>query len=243
MKRLILAIALLACVTSFARAADPLTMGAAPVAPAKPTGIHFIYLIRHGVYDRDDKADDRVGNRLNALGHEQAHLIGKRLAGLPVKIHALVASDFSRARETAEDIGAELHMTAEPETLIHECTPTADHPEYNTFHSADDIALCVSNLEAAWQKYFVPTPDADTHDVLVCHGNVTRWLVLKAMGADVHKWYGADIANASLTIIAVRPDGTTRLVTYSDTGHIPVDKQTWAGRGAGWSKPVVRGMK
>jgi hypothetical protein len=73
---------------------------------------------------------------------------------------------------------------------------------------------------------------------------VTRWLVLKAMGADVRKWYGADIANASLTIIAVRPDSTTRLVTYSDTGHIPVDKQTWAGRGAGWgAKPAARGMK
>jgi len=199
MKRLILAIALLACAGSFARAADPST---AQTAPARPTGVHFIYLIRHGMYDRDDKVDDRVGNALSPLGHEQARLLGARLAALPIKFHALVSSDFTRARETADDIGVLIHMTAVRDSLIHECTPTAEHPEYNTNHTSDDITLCVSNLEAAWAKYFVPTPDADTHDLLVCHGNVIRWLMLKSMGADVRRWYGSDIANASLTIIA-----------------------------------------
>jgi len=30
-------------------------------------------------------------------------------------------------------------------------------------------------------------------------------------------------------------------VMYSDVGHIPVEKQTWAGRGAGWGKPAGAG--
>ena len=60
-----------------------------------------------------------------------------------------------------------------------------------------------------------------------------RWLTLKTLGADVTKWYGPDIANASLTVIAVRADGSRRLVTFSDTGHLPAGEQTWAGRGMG----------
>jgi len=73
--------------------------------------------------------------------------------------------------------------------------------------------------------------------VLVCHGNVIRWLACRALGADLHAWQHLEIANASLTVIAVRPDGGVRLVEFSDTGHLPVDEQTWTGKGAGWPAP------
>jgi serine/threonine-protein phosphatase PGAM5 len=149
-----------------------------------------------------------------------------------------VTSDFLRARQTAADMGARMHLTPQVDTLIHECTPTPEHPEYATYHSPEDVAHCAATLETVRARYLVPTPAADTWDVLVCHGNVIRWLTLKALGADVRNWYGPDIANASLTVIAVRPDGTCRLVTFSDTGHIPAEKQTWAGRGLGAKKPV-----
>ena len=233
-------IALLACCLALAgataRAAD---------APA-PKGVHFIYLIRHGAYDPDTvQTDDRIGSALNALGHEQAKLVGARLAGLHIRFRSLVSSDFTRARQTADEIGAILHMTPVRDSLIHECTPTADNPSYMRNHTADETALCESNLAAAWAKYVVPTPDADTHDLLVCHGNVTRWMVAKTLGCDPRQWSHMDIGNASLTIIAVRPDGTTRLVMFSDVGHIPLEKQTWTGRGAGWDPKgaVGRGMK
>jgi serine/threonine-protein phosphatase PGAM5 len=233
MKRLVLALALLATLPAFALAAD---------APPRPRGVHFIYLIRHGMYDPDTvQTDDRLGSALNALGHEQAKLVGQRLAGLPVKFHALVSSDFTRARETADDIGAILHMAPVRDSLIHECTPTADRDDWMRNHSAADIALCESNLQAAWAKYFVATPDADTHDLLVSHGNVTRWLVARTLGMDPKTWSKFDIANCSLTIIAVRPDGVARLVTFSDSGHIPVAKQTWTGRGPGWDPKTAVG--
>ncbi len=218
-----------------------LLAASAPVARAQAhadsarasRGVHYVFLVRHGMYDRDDNADDRTGNALNALGHEQARLLGARLAAMGIRFHSLVTSDFTRARQTAEDIGAAIHMAPAVDTLIHECTPTREHPEYSTYHSADDIAGCVSQLEAAYAKYFRPSPAADTWDVLVCHGNVIRWLTLKSLGADVRRWYVPDIGNASLTVLAVRPDGSIRLVTFSDTGHLPLEKQTWAGRGMG----------
>jgi hypothetical protein len=35
-------------------------------------------------------------------------------------------------------------------------------------------------------------------------------------------------------IKVVRPDGSVRVVTYSDAGHLPVGMQTWSGKGGGW---------
>ncbi len=234
MKRWILTVALLATTISFAHAAD--APGAAP-NKARARGVHFVYLIRHGVYDRDTTVtDDRIGSGLNALGHEQAKLVGARLAQLPVKLHSLVSSDFTRARQTADDIGAVVGMTPTRDSLLHECTPTADGDNYMNNHPGGSVALCEANLQAAWARYFTPTPDADQHDVLVCHGNVIRWLVAKALGMDSTRWTRMDIANASLTVINIRADGSTHLVTFSDAGHIPVEKQTWAGVGGGWGK-------
>lgn len=209
--------------------------GAAEAAP-EPQGIRFVYLIRHGVYDRVDSLDDRVANGLNALGREQARLLGKRLAALPVKPRLLVTSDLARARETANVIGSVLSMTPEQDTLLAECTPPSSRPGFDETQDPKEMASCVANLESAWAKYFRASPDRDTHDLLVCHGNVIRWLVNRAVANDVRHWTSLDIANGSLTVIAVRADGTTRLVLYSDVGHLPVAKQTWAGRGAGWGK-------
>jgi serine/threonine-protein phosphatase PGAM5 len=196
-----------------------------------------VYLIRHGMYDRDSLADDRVGNGLNALGREQARMVGARLAALPVKVHALVSSDFTRARETATIVGEALGMTPGVDSLLHECAPLSTRAELMRNHAPESLALCDSNLMAAWAKFMRPTPEADTHDVLVCHGNVIRWFVARALGTDTRQWANMDIANASISVLAVRPDGTTRLVMFSDVGHIPVEKQTWTGRGAGWGAP------
>ena len=231
--QLVAATVALLCLAPAARGAD----APKPVAQA-PKGVHYIYLVRHGVYDRDTVVtDDRIGSPLNALGHEQAKLIGERLAKLPVKLHALVTSDYTRARQTADDIGQLIGMTPVSDSLIHECTPTTDRADIMRDQTPADIALCESNLNAAWAKYFTPTPDADQHDVLVCHGNVTRWLVAHALGMDPKTWLKFDIGNCSLTVLGVRSDGSVRMTMFSDVGHIPVEKQTWTGAGGGWSKP------
>jgi serine/threonine-protein phosphatase PGAM5 len=208
-----------------ARAADP---------PRSGPGIHYLLLIRHGTYDRDTTVSDVLANGLNALGHEQAHLVGARLAALPVQPASLVTSNYRRARETAEDIGQEMKRAATIDTLLHECTPSSDRPDDLRGHRTDEIAACDSNLARAWARYMVPTPDADRHDILVCHGNVIRWFVSHAVANDPRRWPWLEIGNASITILAVRPDGTIRLVCFSDVGHLPLAKQTWSGKGAGW---------
>ncbi len=233
MRRFALALALLAGLACAA-------IAAAPDAPRPATGNHFVFLVRHGAFDRNDGLSELTDNPLNALGHEQARRLGERLADMNVPFTRFATSDFLRARQTAEDIGAVLHRHPDVDTLIRECTPTPEHPEYTTYHSPEDIAHCVESLEAVWSRYFAPTPQGDTWDLLVCHGNVIRWLVARATGADERHWYANDIANASLTVIAIRPDGSMRLVTYSDVGHLPPALQKWAGRGWGSRAPTRR---
>lgn len=213
------------------------SLAAIAAGPPKPAGIHYVYFIRHGIYDYDSTADEVAGNGLNALGHEQARLIGARLASLPVKPASLVSSTLRRARETADDMGVAMGMTPQRDSLLQECTPTSERADYMANHTAGEIALCDSNLAAAWAKYMVPTPDADRHDVLVAHGNVIRWFVSHAVVGDTRRWHTLEIGNGSLTILSVRPDGTTRLVIFSDVGHLPPSKQTWTGKGAGWGAP------
>ena len=145
-----------------------------------------------------------------------------------------MSSDYTRARETADDIGSALGMEAERDTLIQECYPSTDRPERDREHDPAEVALCESKLEAAWTKYFRPAGDADAHDILVCHGNVIRWFVSRALGCDERHWLAMDIGNASLTVVSVRGDGTPRLLLYSDVGHLPPGRQTWVGRGPGW---------
>lgn len=207
----------------------------AQAPPADTSGIRYVYLIRHGDYARDSVDDDRVQGALTPLGHEQARLLAARLKALPVRFSALVSSDFLRAMQSADDIGRVLGMAPQRDSLLHECGFRSYRTDFRRTTEAE-VAACDSNGVHAWARYFVPSRGGDAHVLLVCHGNVIRWLVCRAIGADPQRWAAMEIANGSLTIVAVRPDGTTRLVAYSDTGHLPLAKQTWTGRGAGWGR-------
>jgi serine/threonine-protein phosphatase PGAM5 len=211
---------------------------AAATATPQP-GLRTIYLIRHGFYDRADSADDRVGKHLVQLGRDQAILVGHRLSQLPVKMTTLTSSMLTRAMETGDLMGQALHMNVGRDSLLNECGPHRNYTGTSRDRDSTESAAAELQLERAWAKYVRPSPDGDAHDVLVCHGNVIRWMTCKAMGVDTKQWAAMDIGNGSLTVIVVRPDGTTRLVTYSDVGHLPVDKQSWTGRGGNWAPPVA----
>jgi len=228
--------ALLVCALFLSASATALAQGSGPPAAA-PSGIHFVYLVRHGIYDRDTSAtDDRVANGLNKLGHEQAALVGERLAKLPVKFDRLISSELLRAAQTADDMAKAMKLPPTRDATLNECTPTTSNTRIMASEKPQDVAECDSLRAVNWTRYFSPTPERDTYDVLVCHGNVIRWTWMRAMGADTKEWANLDCGNASITIISVRPNGSMRAVMYSDVGHIPVEKQTWSGRGGGWVK-------
>jgi serine/threonine-protein phosphatase PGAM5 len=224
-------------------AALALPIAHSATAATPPTGLRTIYLIRHGFYDRADSSDDRVGKHLVQIGRDQALLVGKRLSELPVKMTTLTSSTLTRAMETADLMGQTLHMSVTRDSLLSECTPPRNRAGTTRDPDSTEAAAAEIQLQQAWAKYMRPSPDGDAHDVLVCHGNVIRWMTCKALGVDTKQWATMDIGNGSLTVIVIRPDGTLRLVTFSDVGHLPVEKQTWSGKGGNWTAPTVAEVK
>ncbi len=198
-------------------------------AAAEPAGdgVRTVYLIRHGDYDSADERDADVGKALTPLGVAQARLLGARLRGMPVEFTSLTSSTMTRARQTALVIGEELPklaLTSTPE--LSECTPTTWREDVMADEKPEDVAACDARLDEAFAAYLTPSPEADRHDLVVCHGNVIRWFVTRALKVDPHAWLGMSIANCSLTVITVKPDGAMKVLSFSDSGHLPPNLET-----------------
>jgi len=198
---------------------------------ADAKGIRTVYLIRHGEYDQTDTSNSGIEKKLTPLGIAQARLVSARLKGMPVEFTLLTSSTMTRARETAMVINEDFPKLALiQDSLICECTPPSWRKDVVAGETESDLNKCVENLEKAFVEFFVPSPDSiDRNDIIVCHGNVIRYFVTKALKADPMSWLQMSITNCSLTIICVMPDGTMKLDTFSDYGHIPENMRTFTG--------------
>ena len=67
---------------------------------------------------------------------------------------------------------------------------------------------------------FTTPVTADRRELLVTHGNLIRWLTCRALGAP-DGWVNLTDYHCALTVLLHRPDGTARVLTYNDTGHLP----------------------
>lgn len=204
---------------------------AAAVLPTDAKPVRNLYLIRHGEYVHDENCDEAVGCELDALGREQARLVAARLDAMPIAFTSLQTSPYTRARGTAAIIAAQLGFS-EPAIQgdIRECTPTTRRQDVMAGLKPGEAAECEAQLAQAAARLLVPaTAGRDEHDIVVCHGNVIRWLTCRALGVDVDAWLGMSIANCSLTIIQVKADGSCKLVSFADSGHIPWSQTTYPG--------------
>lgn len=194
-------------------------------------GTRTIYFIRHGDYTpQDDSIPDSV-NVLTPLGIAQARLVSTRLKSMNINFNSLISSTMTRAKQTAEIINKDFpELVPEQSDLIKECTPPTWREDVMADIKADEVEECVKNLEEAFQKYFIPSPDdKDRNDIIVCHGNVIRYFVTKVLQVDSMAWLQMSISNCSLTIIRVLPNGNRKLDAFSDYGHIPENMRTFTG--------------
>jgi serine/threonine-protein phosphatase PGAM5 len=206
-----------------------LFLGLAPALAAEPQApaARTIVLVRHGNYVDDPGADTRLGPHLSSLGVAQAHLVGARLAGLPTRFDALYASPLQRARDTAAVIAEDFPgRQFEVVDDLAECTPPTRRTEITAHDKPEDLASCQAQFDRAFARFFRPATGHEETDLLVCHGNVIRYLVTRALGVDTKAWLEMSPGHASITRIRVEADGRFKVISVGDVGHLPPNLRT-----------------
>ena len=208
-----------------------LVVGYGQNSDAGENGTRTIYLIRHGEYTPQDDNIPDSENVLTPLGIAQARLVSARLKAMNIKFSSLTSSTMTRAKQTAMVINKDFpDLNLEESDLIRECTPPTWRKDVmagvDTVHRVE----CVENLEKAFKEFFIPSPDQnDRNDIIVCHGNVIRYFVTKVLKVNTMSWLQMTIGNCSLTVVRIKSDGTMKLVSFNDVGHIPTNLQTETG--------------
>lgn len=193
-------------------------------APAART----ILLIRHGNYVADASADTRLGPHLAPIGVAQADLVAARLAALP-RFDGLYVSPMLRARDTAAAIAEALpgrHFEVVDD--LAECMPPTRRTKVTADEKPADMVACKARLDRVFARFFKPAIGHEETDLLVCHGNVIRNMVVRAMGVDDMAWLEMSVGNASITRIRIEADGSFKVLSVGDVGHLPHTLHTGA---------------
>lgn len=215
---------LLAAILAMAIAAP----AALAVLPTDEAPVRTLWLVRHGEYEHGVDTPDEGG--LVALGRQQARLLAARLDGYPVAFTSLQASTMNRARETAQIVAAHFpQLDLQLFDDIRECTPPTWRQDVMADLEPGEGEACEEALVAAWERLAAPAVGRDAHDLVVCHGNVIRWFVTRALDVDPRAWLGMSIANCSLTVIQITADGSGKVIAFADSGHLPWGMTTYPG--------------
>jgi serine/threonine-protein phosphatase PGAM5 len=208
-----------------------LAVGAAPDStPATPKpAMREVVLVRHGHYTADPSIDERIGPGLSPLGFAQARLVGARLAAEYPRLDGRHVSPMQRARDTAAAIAVDAVDDAfEVVDDLAECTPPTRREDVMADVSAESAAACQAQLDRLFERVFVAAPEAGRTDLYVCHGNVIRYLVTRALGVDTEAWLEMSVGHASLTRIRIEGDGRYKVIAVGDVGHLPPGLRTGA---------------
>ncbi|KAI5756949.1 serine/threonine-protein phosphatase PGAM5, mitochondrial isoform X1 [Mirounga angustirostris] len=193
----------------------------------KAKATRHIFLIRHSQYHVDASLEkDRT---LTPLGREQAELTGLRLASLGLKFNKIVHSSMTRAIETTDIISKHLPGVCKVSTdLLREGAPIEPDPPVSHWKpEAVQYYEDGARIEAAFRNY-IHRADAkqqeDSYEIFICHANVIRYIVCRALQFPPEGWLRLSLNNGSITHLVVRPDGRVALRTLGDTGFMPPDK-------------------
>ena len=190
-----------------------------------------IILIRHGQYNLDGEVDE--DRYLTDLGKEQAALTGKRLKELKLdkKITRFVMSTMTRAQETGNIIYRELDNTdipIEKSDLIREGAPIEPDPPLETWNpDPKDFFIEGARIETGFREFMHRADikqEKDSVEVLVCHGNVIRYFVCRALQLSPNAWLRMSVRHGSMTVLTFCPSGRVSLKSLGDTGYMPPEK-------------------
>jgi serine/threonine-protein phosphatase PGAM5 len=177
-------------------------------------GTRTLLLVRHGQYATED------GGRLTETGCEQARCTARYIAGslAGTRVDALWSSTLPRARQTATIIagfikGSKVRPIGVLREGMYSKVKGYEIPESE--RQEDRV-----RADSAWARLF-RTSRTDRLELVVCHGNLIRYLVCRALHVSVLRWTRMNSNHCSMTRILVRGTGAVRVVTYNETAHLP----------------------
>jgi serine/threonine-protein phosphatase PGAM5 len=137
------------------------------------------------------------------------------------------ASPLTRARETAEIVGKAIGKKPEILRELAECTPPTTRQDIMARMRPGELDTCASQIETVFTRFFRGTTGPDSTVALVCHGNVTRYLISRALGLDPKLWLNFSISHASVSKVRVRPDGAMQVIAVGESGYLPPEMVTF----------------
>jgi len=188
-----------------------------------------IILIRHGQYNLQGLTDkERI---LTDLGRQQAKISGQRLAELKIPINEVVISTMTRAQETGKIILDQLSklesIAVKNDSLIEEGAPIPPEPKVGHWRPEQaQFFQDGSRIEAGFRAHFHragPAQEKESYTLLVCHANVIRYFVCRALQFQPEAWLRMSLHHASLTWISIYPNGRVILRLLGDCGHMPLN--------------------
>eukprot|EP00041_Stephanoeca_diplocostata_P037322 m.1406702 g.1406702 ORF g.1406702 m.1406702 type:complete len:324 (-) comp25014_c0_seq13:1870-2841(-) len=189
----------------------------------RPTkGVRYLVLVRHGQYDMEDPT-----HPLTPLGREQAAAAAKRLVALGYKFKDIHCSDMLRAKQTCDIIADEFPgVPVFVNQLIAEGAPIPPEPTHSSWQpSPDEFFREGARIEAGFRHFFQrPDDDEKTYQLLVCHGNVIRYSVLRALQLPPEAWLRISHVNCGITIMRISGKGSVSLMGLGDAGHLSPDQ-------------------
>lgn len=142
-------------------------------------------------------------------------------------LHVYV-SDMNRAKQTAQCIleafppGVRSRLTIDAD--LRERFPCDPLPGYEGHRSSEEDQRIA---EEVFERYFYrPTTSESSVDVIVGHGNVIRYLTLRALQLPPEAWLRTSLPHCSVTILTINGRGRVKLAGFGSYGHLPASMAT-----------------
>ncbi|MEM6282214.1 MAG: histidine phosphatase family protein [Chloroflexota bacterium] len=185
-----------------------------------------ITLIRHGQYDTDSTITG--GGDLLPTGWEQTEYLAQALhnEGTATNIYT---STMRRALTTAHIIATTLpDLPFKQDKMLMEALFYIPRGTEHVFGNVKTSTLAKHRVRVAYayKKYTAPAKLRDEHDVLVCHGNIIRYFLVRAKRASIETWANTEIYHASITRLRVDKDGLVSVVCENNIKHLPTRLHT-----------------
>lgn len=197
---------------------------------SKPTATRHIILIRHGQYHME--SNDDAERRLTPLGCKQAKLTGIRLKELGLNYTNIVESTMTRAKETSAIIQEYIsNVPVKSTDLLREGAPIKPEPMHPSWQPSEKSFFTEgARIEAAFRKFIHRAnvdQKEDSVDVVVCHANVIRYIVCRALQFPPEGWLRMNLRHGSITWITIRPNGKVSVRCIGEAGHMPPENLTF----------------